>query len=38
MAPTIRWHGSTIGIGLRFMTMPTARAARGFPARVASSP
>ena len=37
-APTIRWHGSTIGSGLRFITMPTARAAFGFPARVASSP
>ena len=32
----MRWHGRTMGIGLRFITIPTARAARGLPARVAS--
>ena len=26
--PTTRWHGRTIGIGFRFITVPTARAAR----------
>ena len=30
----MRWHGRTIGSGFRFITMPTARAAFGFPARV----
>ncbi len=30
----IRWHGSTIGIGFRFMIVPTARAAFGLPERV----
>ena len=34
----MRWHGSTIGIGLRFMTVPTARAAFGRPTRAASAP
>ena len=29
----IRWQGSTIGIGFRFMIVPTARAAFGLPAR-----
>ena len=29
--PMTRWHGSTIGIGFRFITVPTARAARGAP-------
>ena len=27
----MRWHGRTIGSGLRFITMPTARAAFGLP-------
>ena len=30
----MRWHGSTIGMRLRFITIPTARDARGLPARV----
>ena len=38
MAPTTRWHGRTIGTGLRFITVPTARAARGFPDCAASVP
>ena len=29
----MRWHGTTIGIGLRFSAPPTARAARGLPIR-----
>ena len=33
-----RWHGTTIGTGLRAHAVPTARAAFGFPARAASSP
>ena len=37
-APTMRWHGRTIGIGLRFITVPTARAAFGRPTRVARAP
>src|SRR5581483_7806848 len=37
-APTTRWQGSTIGIGFRFMTVPTARAARGRPTFAASEP
>src|SRR5581483_10366246 len=37
-APTMRWHGSTIGIGLRFITVPTARAAAGRPTLRASEP
>ena len=31
----IRWQGSTIGIGLRFITVPTARAALGRPTSAA---
>ena len=30
-APTTRWQGRTIGSGFRFITVPTARAARGAP-------
>src|SRR5262245_10008707 len=35
---TTRWHGTTIGTGLRLMALPTARAAPGRPAISASSP
>ena len=38
VAPTTRWQGSTIGIRLRFITVPTARAARGCPIFAASAP
>ena len=37
-APMMRWQGSTIGIGLRFITVPTARAALGRPTFAASAP
>ena len=35
--PTTRWHGMTIGIGFEAMVLPTARNARGLPARRAIS-
>ena len=34
--PTTRWQGTTIGIGLRRMACPAARAALGLPAAAAS--
>ena len=37
-APTRRWHGRTIGSGLRPFAAPTARAARGAPSARACSP
>jgi hypothetical protein len=38
LEPTTRWHGRTIGMRFRFITVPTARAARGRPTRCARAP